>query len=297
MAREVFAGRPGIRRAVWFTARILAMRLPMDAVRALAWMVGAALWLVDSRGRRTVAANLAPLIPAACVQARRRAVRRSYRLFTVSLAESLRMDRLPARVLGPRHLRLRDPWGVFASRPLRGPAVLTTVHANWELMLAAVHRLGLVDQVTTIARDEGDPAIDSLRARVRAAVGCRSLTHDRAPLAVLRALRDGAVVGLVADRDYAGTGRAVAVARGRLRLPVGPAALAAQTGAPLVPLFLARRSWRSFDLFVGRPLRADPAADPALETRRLLDEHGRALARFLLAAPAQWVAFHPVWER
>ena len=44
------------------------------------------------------------------------------------------------------------------------------------------------------------------------------------------------------------------------------------------------------------PLRARPDAPKHEEAPRLTTELGQALARFLLAAPAQWAAFHPVWD-
>lgn len=297
MSRDPLAGWPRLRRTAWRAMRGLARALPLDGGRLLATVVGRLVWACDARGRKVVADNLAPLQPAVCRDAANRAVQRSYIAAGLAVAEGLRLDRLPARQFKGEQFSLDDPWQVFAHRPLVGPAILVGIHANQEMLLAALHHLGLVHGIETAALDEVDPWLTAERTRLRAAVGCRAVTMDRAPLAALRALRERRVLALAADRDYSGRGL-VAEVRGReMRLPPGPAALAAQTGAMIVPLLLARQGWRRFRLVVGRPLRPQPGADPVDEVSRLTTEMAAVIGRFLVAAPAQWVAFHPVWAR
>ncbi|MCK6489295.1 MAG: hypothetical protein L6R48_13375, partial [Planctomycetes bacterium] len=93
----------------------------------------------------------------------------------------------------------------------------------------------------------------------------------------------GGQVGLLADRDYGGHGRLTACAGRRLRLPPGPLALARRSGAPLLVAALFRRSCQDALLVLAPGARS---------------EHGlvRQLARLICAAPAQWTAFHPVFE-
>ncbi len=289
------AGRPWLRRLAFKTIALISRALPLRGLRLLGDAVGACAWWFDAHGRRVVARNLAHFIPAACPEARARAVRHNFQFFAQMFGESLRLDSLPATALGPDHLRLVDPFAVFAARPLAGPAILVTVHANWELMLAAVHRLGLVSEVDAIALSTGDPEIDLLFHRSRTGVGCRSLLFDRAPLAALRALKAGRIVGIIADRDYSGNGLRVSFAGERLAMPLGPAALAVQTGAPVVPMFLARRGPGELVLIVGKPLR--PRADSGKESQvvELTTRLAAVLVRFINAAPAQWIAFHDAW--
>lgn len=295
MSRDILQGTPQLRRLVFRSMDLVANRLPMTWSRILAHLVGTLCWLLDARGRRVVARNLAPFIPPHCAEARARAVRACYRSFAVALSEGLRIGHLPEGYLGEGRLRLIDPWGVFARRPIAGPAILVTVHANWELMLAAAQRLQLVEQVEAITLSHGDPAIDHLFDRKRAAVNCRSLLLDRAPLAALRALKGKRILGLLADRDYTGGGLVVPFGGAPMALPPGPAALAVQTGAPIIPMFLARTAPRSFTLLVGKPIRPTPGTPKPRQMRALTEQLACALARFIAAAPAQWVAFHDAW--
>ncbi len=288
---------PWLRRWSFRAMDTIANRLPMQATCLLAYGVGTLFWAFDPAGRRVVARNLGHFIPRACVEARQRAVLASYRLFALALSEGMRLGRLPERYLGRERLRLVDPWKVFETRPLVGPAILVTVHANWELMLAATQRLKLIEQVEAITLRQGDPVIDHLLDRKRSLAGCRSLLLDRAPLAALRALKAGRILGVLADRNYSGAGLMVSFAGEQVALPAGPAALAIQTGAPIVPMFLARQGHRRFVLLVGRPLRPDPRLAKPDHIRELTERLDGAMARFIAAAPAQWVAFHDAWER
>ncbi len=296
MSRDILRRWPKVRRFCWKLATSASKRIPLNATRFLAHCAGVAAYRLDARGRKRVRRNLANLVPRGCDQALDRATRRSYTHFAVATAESLRIGRLPGRFFGAERLEVRDPFGVLRKAPIQGPAILVTVHANWELLAAALHHLGLMREAVTLALGHGDPAIDRVFERLRASVGCESVLIDRGPLAALRALHEGKLLLLAGDRDYAGSGPRVELAGRQMRLPIGPAALAVQTGAPIIPLYLGKRSARRFTLIAGRPLHARPDAPKHEEAPRLTAELGRSLARFLLAAPAQWAAFHPVWD-
>ncbi len=281
MSRALFAHAPAVRRLVFRAMDLVANRLPMRFTRMVAILVGTLAWMLDERGRRVVSRNYAHLIPARCTEAHARAVRASYRNFAIALSEGLRLGRLPEAYLGGDRLSLIDPWRVFAHRPIPGPAILVTVHSNWELMLAAASRLRLIEQVEAITLSQGDATIDHLFDRKRAAVGCRSLLLDRAPLAALRALKGDRVLGILADRDYTGGGVVVRFAGAPMALPAGPAALSVQTGAPIIPMFLARNGPGRFMLLVAKPITSRPGAAKTAEVRALTERLARTMVRFI----------------
>jgi KDO2-lipid IV(A) lauroyltransferase len=295
MSRDVFASTPRLRQWAFRLKLAIARAMPMPYGRLVAYAVGHLLWWCDARGRRVVERNLSHFIPGRCREALARAVRRNYVNFCLYLYESFRVDRLPARFYTAPHLTVSDPYRVFAAGPLPGPTVLITVHSNWELFPAVTRRLGWTGSIDVIALSSGDPVIDNIFAGLRRSASAESLALDRAPLRTLRALKAGRTVGVVADRDYTGNGLRLPFAGQSMSLPLGPAALAVQTQAPIIPMFLARRGLTRLHLQVGKPLRADPAAPKAQEVDRLMRSLAAAMARFLAAAPAQWVAFHDPW--
>jgi KDO2-lipid IV(A) lauroyltransferase len=296
VSRDVLAKTPRLRQWIFITTVFLAHALPLPAGRLLAYLTGHLVWLCDPRGRKVVERNLAHFLPAPCREALTRSVRRNYVSFCAYLYESFRIDRLPSRFFTPPLLTVSDPFGVFATRPHPGPAVLVTVHSNWELIPAVCDRLGWTSSIDVVALSSGDPVIDAIFARMRRSARAESLALDRAPLGSLRALKAGRILGLVADRDYTGHGMRLPFAGQSMSVPLGPAALAVQTGAPIIPVFLARRGFTRFHLQVAKPLRVDPAAPKHQEVDRLMHDLVAIMTRFIATAPSQWVAFHDGWK-
>lgn len=290
MARDLLARLPNLRRTGMRLVAGIADAMPLGLARVAAYTVASAAWALDARGRRTVARNLSGILPAG--EARDRAVRRSYTEFALTLAEAARLhhDDWPT----PGVVAVHDPFGVFAARPLRGPAILATVHSHWDMLAALCHRLRLTDGVLAPALPYGDPALDRWLAERRGRWGCRTVLLDQAPLALLRALRAGQVLGMLVDRDYTGRGLSSRFLGRRARLPAGPAALAVQSGAPIIPIFLGRRSPGTFSLIIKRQLRPDASLPRSAQVADLTRRLAASTTRLLAAAPAQWVAFHEV---
>ncbi|MFW5750214.1 MAG: lysophospholipid acyltransferase family protein [Planctomycetota bacterium] len=292
MSRDLLARTPRLRLLVYRALFIAAERCPLRPLQLLAFLGGWLGWFCDGHGRRTVDANLAALIPPGHPRARERAARRCYAYFGLSIVDLLAAPRL--RTMFER-AQIVDPWGVFADPPLQGPAIVTTVHANFETALACTRMRGLLDEVRAISLTHDDPAIDALFHRARARYGVRSILLASGPLHSLRALREGALLGIVGDRDYTANGAPCRFLGRPYRLPIGPAALAVQTGCTIHPAVLARRSHTEFVLIAGRPLRADPDLPADENVRALIQSLADIYGRFLRAIPAQWVAFHPVF--
>jgi KDO2-lipid IV(A) lauroyltransferase len=223
-------------------------------------------------------------------------VRRNYVSFCLYLYESFRVDCLPARYFTAPRLTTSDPFGVFATKPHPGPAMLVTVHSNWDLIAAVCDRLGWTAGMDVVALSSGDPVIDGIFAGLRRYSRAESLALDRAPLGSLRALKAGRILGLVADRDYTGHGMRLPFAGETMSLPLGPAALAVQTGAVIIPIYLARRGFTRMHFQVGRPLYANANVPKQQEVERLMKELVTVMTRFIATSPAQWISFHDGWK-
>lgn len=296
MSRDVLARTPKLRQLVFKATLALARAIPLPAGRLLAYFIGHVMWMCDPRGRKVVERNLAHFIPGQCREALLRSVRRNYVAFCLYLYESFRVDLLPARYFTAPRLTVSDPFGVFATKPHPGPAMLVTVHSNWDLIAAVCDRLGWTAGMDVVALSCGDPVIDGIFAGLRRYSRAESLALDRAPLGSLRALKAGRILGLVADRDYTGHGMRLPFAGETMSLPLGPAALAVQTGAMIIPIYLARRGFTRMHFQVGRPLHANTNAPKQQEVERLMKELVVVMTRFIATSPAQWISFHDGWK-
>lgn len=273
---------------------LLARRLPFPLAYLLAWFVGWLAWWCDADGRKRVGRNLRPLLPAQAQPDWPRLIRRNYIEFTVTVFEQARMGHLPTDLFRPPRLRIVDPWG--ALRSLKGPAILVGPHVHWELQLAAVLPQTNIKRMAAIALSHQDERIDAWFEHGREAMGCQSLYLDRAPLTSLRWLGDGKVLGIVADRLYTAHGQVVPFAQGQLALPVGPAALAVQTGASIYPMLLARHAPTAFTLCLGEPIHPGSGSRQD-QIKHMMKQLGARFGRFLMACPHQWCAFHEAWSR
>jgi KDO2-lipid IV(A) lauroyltransferase len=140
-----------------------------------------------------------------------------------------------------------------------------------------------------------DPALQAWFVRTRGAAGVRIVGLREARRELLAALREGTPVGLVGDRDLTGGGIPVVLFGAPATLPLGPAMLAVESGAPLYVVGVRRSG-------TGRYRgRLEPVTVPADGTRRervvaTTEALAGAFERIVAAAPEQWWAvFFPIW--
>jgi KDO2-lipid IV(A) lauroyltransferase len=111
----------------------------------------------------------------------------------------------------------------------------------------------------------------------------------------MAALERGEPVGIVGDRDLTGGGMPVQLFGAPTSLPIGPALVAIETGAPTYGVLIRRATGGRF---VGR---LDPLPIPSGASRRervaaFLEAEARWFERQVARAPEQWWAvFFPIW--
>lgn len=113
--------------------------------------------------------------------------------------------------------------------------------------------------------------------------------------ALIKALKDGRPVALVADRDMTADGIEVTFFGEKTTIPAGPGTLAARTGAPVIPV----------GVYIDGPGRYRAVLRPALKVDKSLSrpDQARALSQALVcefealirAEPEQWHLFTPNW--
>ena len=246
----------------------------------------------DGVGARQLRRNLARVVPDATSAGLDALVRdglRSYarywqEIFTLPCADhDALLERLGGAMEGVDHLNRALARG-------RGVVVVLPHSGNWDMAgLWFVRHHGEFSTVTERLQPE------SLYQRF---VDYRaSLGFDIVPLTgagnptprLLRRLRAGGVVCLLADRDLTGAGAAVEFFGGAARMPVGPARLAAATGATL----LAIGCWFTPD---GWGIRFHP---PVPVRKRSAAEATQAVADCfatdIAAHPTDWHMLQPLW--
>jgi KDO2-lipid IV(A) lauroyltransferase len=112
---------------------------------------------------------------------------------------------------------------------------------------------------------------------------------------LLDTLREGRVVGLLADRDLAGNGVEVEFFGERTTLPAGPALLALRSGAPLMPCAIYQRRHGLYHAVLQPPLDSTRSGRMRQDVHRLTQDMAHALEELIRLAPEQWHLFQPNW--
>jgi len=284
--------------SLWFY-RLLAGVIPLIPAAILdqvATIVGGALSLLPTRTRRQLGINLDHLLATETPAATRRALIR--RVFSNAVANYFSLFRL-------KRLRLTDlekqltihGWSYFANAFAEGRGViLTSTHFGApDLVAQVLAARGF--PVTGPVERLSPPALFDLINNLRQSHGLRLLPVDEPGTlrALLKALKAGEVVGVLADRDVTGSGREVTFCGRPARLPDGHVRLARRTGAPIILAFNVRRPDGHFDVWVEPPLRVATTADPEKDIVEAMRVILTTVERYLRRYPDQWVYFQPVW--
>ena len=262
-------------------------RLPDALDVPLAELLGSVSYLAAGRARAAVRENLRIVAPE------RAGARTIRRVFVEQARNYLEIMRIPtfdaARLLAGVDQR---GWEHFAAAHAKGRGVIVAsahlgpVSLVGQLFIARGYETVLPVETE---RSEFQRAVN----RGRAAMGLQLVSTD-APLAIVRALRQGKVFGLLADRAVTGVGERVPFFGRDALLPSVHVALALRTGVPLIPAFSGREGRRLTASFEPE-LELVATGDRAADVREGVARWARVLERYVRRAPEQWTVFEPFW--
>ncbi|MET8948335.1 phosphatidylinositol mannoside acyltransferase [Streptomyces sp. NPDC004542] len=214
-------------------------RLPEPAAVRLGRAIADLAWKQRGKGVQRLESNYARVVPDATPERLAELSRAGMRSYLRYWMESFRLPAWsPERVRAgfePKDLHFLTD-GLAAGRGV----VLALPHlANWDLAGAWV-TTGLEIPFTTVAERLKPESLYDRFVAYREGLGMEVLPHSGGSAfgTLARRLRDGGLVCLVADRDLSASGVEVTFFGETARMPAGPALLAQQTGALLLPVTL-----------------------------------------------------------
>ncbi len=292
-----------LRGASW-----LACHLPERPLIALAEFAGDVWYRVTPKRAAQARRNLARVVawlaandrgtPLARAAARDpRALERLVRLaYRHAARYYLEVARTPA-ITGSEILELmavETPETVEEAFTPGRPAMFIGLHFG-AIELPALFMASRVGQAVGPMETLDDPELQEWFVRTRGAAGVRIVGLREARRELTAALRAGTYVGLVGDRDLTGGGTLTELFGAPARLPLGPALLAIETGAPAYVTAVRRTTPGRY---IGRLERIDVPADGSRRERATAATASiaRAFERVIEDAPEQWWAvFFPIW--
>jgi phosphatidylinositol dimannoside acyltransferase len=218
-------------------------RMPASWARLLFRIIADVLWRRNGKSVRQLEANLRRVLgPDATDKQLRRLSRQSMRSYLRYWMEVFRLPVIPPdRIMSGMHM-LGDQEPVAFGDLAAGRGVIFALPhmGNYEQAGAYIVRAG-AGPFTTVAERLGSSAMFDKFLAFRESLGMEVLPHSggAGPFGVLaKRLADGRLVCLVCDRDLSSSGVEVQFFGEAARMAPGPAALAVQTGAALMPVTL-----------------------------------------------------------
>ena len=275
----------------------IAVRAPRWFTYLLAAFGAEMTFYFNDRARLVAATNMRRVLGADAHPATiRRAVRGCFRaacfyyadLGRYPLMDPARFLRCNVRTVGFEHVENAITAG-------KGVIIAAMHYGNPEYTAQAM--IGRGHRFFALTEPIEPQPLAELYTRLRASQGNTFLPVGRQGLkAVIRHLRAGGVVCIMADRDIQHGGEEVTLCGATARIPSGAVDLARHTGAALIPSVAHRHGWDHFTLYTLPPLplvsTGRPDADRRLNTERLIQRFEPYLRR----DPSQWfVLEEPIW--
>ncbi|MFC3571713.1 phosphatidylinositol mannoside acyltransferase [Streptomyces yaanensis] len=276
----------------WSTVKTL----PEPVATRLGRIIADIAWKQRGKGVRRLESNYARVVPDATPERLAELSRAGMRSYLRYWMESFR---LPAwsteRVkngFDPKDLHhLTD--GLASGQGV----VLALPHlANWDLAGAWV-TTKLETPFTTVAERLKPETLYDRFVAYREGLGMEVLPHSGGSAfgTLARRLRDGGLVCLVADRDLSASGIEVRFFGETARMPAGPALLAQQTGALLVPVTLW---YDESPVMKGRlhpPIEVPESGTRAEKTSVMTQALADAFATGIAEHPEDWHMLQRLW--
>lgn len=269
-------------------------RLPLGTLRLLGRGLGAVAHALAGSARRTALENVALVLPALDVHARRALVRRCFATLGEILGETIAAlgsaGGPPPLALTPEATAVLD----LARSEGRGVIFASAHLGPWERVAASLCAAGV--PLVTLARESYDPRFSRIYERLRGAGGVRVIWRGTpgATARIVRTLRSGEVLGLPMDLRARVASVGAPFLGHEALTAVGPARIALRAQAPVVVGTVAPGEGGALVVSATRIPANDLLADPA-GARELTARINDELSRRILALPHAWVWMHPRW--
>ncbi|MBM9509786.1 phosphatidylinositol mannoside acyltransferase [Actinacidiphila acididurans] len=270
--------------------------LPEPAARALGRTIADAAWRQRGKGVLRLEANLARVVPDAGPERLRELSRAGMRSYLRYWMESFRLpawskDRIRGGFAPENVHYLTD--GLAAGKGV----ILALPHmGNWDLAGAWV-TTSLDTPFTTVAEVLKPESLYHRFVAYREGLGMEVLPHTGAAAfgTLARRLRAGGLVCLVAERDLSARGVEVEFFGEKTRMPAGPAMLAQQTGALLLPVTLWYDHSPVMQGRVHPPVPVPESDNRAYRTGVMTQALADAYASGIAEHPEDWHMLQRLW--
>ncbi|MFG2214135.1 phosphatidylinositol mannoside acyltransferase [Streptomyces sp. NPDC048685] len=271
-------------------------KLPEPVARALFRTIADQAWKRRGKSVLRLESNLARVVPGASPARLAELSRAGMRSYMRYWMESFRLPTWsPARIKAS--IEVTDPHRLTDGLDSGRGVILALPHlGNWDLAGAWVTTDLKVPFTTVAERLKPETLYDRFVA-YREGLGMEVLPHSGGAAfgTLARRLRAGGLVCLVADRDLSASGVEVTFFGDTARMPAGPALLAQQTGALLLPVTLSYDDTPVMKARIHAPVELPESGDRTEKTSSMTQALADAFAVGIADHPEDWHMLQRLW--
>ncbi|TMQ60457.1 MAG: lysophospholipid acyltransferase family protein [Candidatus Eisenbacteria bacterium] len=274
---------------------LLARVLPFRWTSAIGAALGLAAFAVMGRRRRIAIENItAAFGPDVAGKPARELARRTFVQIGRSFMEFLALPRLGHEgILHRVELIGFEPTLEWA-RQGKGAVMVTAHYGNWELCGAALRAAG--GPMRYLLPPQSNRGSDEYFDRIRARLGIEAVKIGYGMRGALKALRQGAFLGMLPDQDARRVGIHVPFFGRPASTHTGPARLAYRAGCPIAIGLIEREPGARFRSRLVATLAPDPSTEESIEVERLTRAINEAIEAAVRRRPDHWYWLHRRWK-
>jgi KDO2-lipid IV(A) lauroyltransferase len=274
--------------------------LPRPAAMWIGTSLGSIAFHALGRLRRVGIRNLELAFPDKDTREREQILKNVFRNLGRVLAVFSEFDDLTAENLGDLIVYDPDPAYVTSyERSInegRGRIILGSHMGNWELQAFAYSTL--FESLSFLARRMDNPLIEDRVIRIRTRLGNKQIDKENSAGAILRVLRSGGAVGVLADvNSHPKEGVFVPFFGIPACTASGVAMLALRTNAAIVPMWtIWDKDLKRYRIVYDNVIEPVSTGDREKDIVAITAQYTAAIERVIRAFPDQWIWIHRRWK-
>ncbi len=280
-------------RLLVHSAILLSRALPSAFFLALCPIFARLAWYFLPRLRRITLRNLELCFDNELPEAER--VKLAFKVFKNACVTAIefiyfthtdleKIRKMAVKVTGWTHL-------VTALSEGKGVIGLAMHFGNWEYSGAFLPLNGV--PLAAVGKEQRDEFFTELAFHTRKRFGIENIPRsEKLSSSLIRALREGKVLGLLADQNGGISGRFVPFFGISASTVRGPALLATKFSCPLMLIVARRLAPFQFEIIVKPPIKVDLSGDEEKDEEVILTAINREYEMMIREEPAQWLWFH-----
>ena len=177
----------------------------------------------------------------------------------------------------------------------RGILALTSHTGCWELLGSYLAAVGI--PIAVISTQLYDPRLEALLLASRKHGGMKNISRGQNTREIIKAIRDGWLVGILIDQDTKVKGVFVEFFGKKAHTALSPALLTLKYNVPIVPIMTYRDENHNHHAVAGKAIEIIESGDREKDMEAIITSCSKVTEDFIREHPEQWVWFHRRWKK